>query len=153
MSEQQNTEAAGTDAGKAPVFRLEKLYIKDLSFESPNAPEAFFLQEPEHLDKLAEDENLLPLGEKQLEQLEECLGFARAAVVAYVTAEAGRRPLVVSFEDLHWSDDLTVDLVADLLDIVRPDPLEHAPEQIELPIGFRCTDGRKRKDHDCDETS
>lgn len=45
MSEQQN--AAGTDTDNAPVFRLEKLYLKDLSFESPNAPETFFLQNPE----------------------------------------------------------------------------------------------------------
>jgi preprotein translocase subunit SecB len=48
MSEQNTTaaeETAGT--GAAPVFRLEKLYLKDLSFESPNAPEAFFLQNPE----------------------------------------------------------------------------------------------------------
>ena len=44
MSEQDT--AAG--AGNAPAFRLEKLYLKDLSFESPNAPEAFFIegQEP-----------------------------------------------------------------------------------------------------------
>lgn len=27
-----------------PVFRLEKLYLKDLSFESPNTPSVFFLQ-------------------------------------------------------------------------------------------------------------
>ena len=30
-----------------PVFRLEKLYLKDLSFESPNTPEVFFLQDQE----------------------------------------------------------------------------------------------------------
>jgi preprotein translocase subunit SecB len=56
MSE-ENTTAAGAEAGQgaeggpgagaAPVFRLEKLYLKDLSFESPNAPEAFFLQNSE----------------------------------------------------------------------------------------------------------
>ena len=46
MSEEQKA-AAGTDAGNAPVLRLEKLYLKDLSFENPNAPEAFFLQNPE----------------------------------------------------------------------------------------------------------
>jgi preprotein translocase subunit SecB len=49
MSEENATAAgigeAGADA--APIFRLEKLYLKDLSFESPNAPEAFFLQNPE----------------------------------------------------------------------------------------------------------
>ncbi len=32
---------------KMPVFRLEKLYLKDLSFESPNTPEVFFLQDQE----------------------------------------------------------------------------------------------------------
>ncbi len=31
---------------EAPVFRLQKMYIKDLSFENPNAPEIFFLQQP-----------------------------------------------------------------------------------------------------------
>ncbi|MDX1775543.1 MAG: protein-export chaperone SecB [Desulfobulbales bacterium] len=48
MSE-QNTTAAGAEAatGTAPVFRLEKLYLKDLSFESPNAPESFFIQDME----------------------------------------------------------------------------------------------------------
>jgi len=45
MSEQNATAAgAGTEAGTAPLFRLEKLYLKDLSFESPNVPEAFFIQ-------------------------------------------------------------------------------------------------------------
>ena len=44
MSEQN---AAAGDAGAAPVFRMEKLYLKDFSFESPNAPDAFFLQSPE----------------------------------------------------------------------------------------------------------
>lgn len=47
MSE-QNAKETGAEAGATPVFRLEKLYLKDLSFESPNAPGAFFLQQPEH---------------------------------------------------------------------------------------------------------
>ena len=42
MSEQNNA-----NAGDTPQFRLEKIYLKDLSFESPNAPEAFFIQSPE----------------------------------------------------------------------------------------------------------
>jgi len=54
MSEEQNAtigEAAGQGAGAAPTFRLEKLYLKDLSFESPNAPESFFLQNTDpHVD-------------------------------------------------------------------------------------------------------
>jgi preprotein translocase subunit SecB len=37
MSEQDN---ANTE--NMPVFRMEKLYLKDLSFESPNTPEVFF---------------------------------------------------------------------------------------------------------------
>jgi len=34
----------GTAANEAPVFRLQKLYVKDLSFENPNAPECFTVQ-------------------------------------------------------------------------------------------------------------
>ena len=41
----QNTTTA--DAGNAPVFRLQKLYVKDFSFENPNAPEVFFFKETE----------------------------------------------------------------------------------------------------------
>lgn len=45
---EQNETAAGAEQGAAgPLFRLEKLYLKDLSFESPNAPNAFFLQNTE----------------------------------------------------------------------------------------------------------
>ena len=44
---EQNETAAGAEKTAAPVFRLEKLYVKDLSFESPNAPEVFFIQEQE----------------------------------------------------------------------------------------------------------
>ncbi len=47
----------------------------------------------------------------------------RAAVSAYVSAEAERRPLVIAFEDLHWADDLTVDLVADLLATTETAPV------------------------------
>lgn len=35
MAEQQNAQP------DAPVFRMQKMYIKDLSFESPNAPRIF----------------------------------------------------------------------------------------------------------------
>ena len=50
MSEQNNANASeqnNANAGDTPQFRLEKIYLKDLSFESPNAPEAFFIQSPE----------------------------------------------------------------------------------------------------------
>jgi len=46
MSE-ENANTTGTGTGTPPVFRLEKLYLKDLSFESPNAPETFFLKNPQ----------------------------------------------------------------------------------------------------------
>ena len=41
------TEQNNANAENAPVFRMEKFYIKDVSFESPNSPEVFFLQDPE----------------------------------------------------------------------------------------------------------
>lgn len=33
--------------GEAPVFKLQKLYIKDLSFENPNAPDVYLAQNQE----------------------------------------------------------------------------------------------------------
>lgn len=44
MTDQNTTEAAGPES---PVFRLQKMYVKDLSFENPNAPEVFFVQQAE----------------------------------------------------------------------------------------------------------
>jgi preprotein translocase subunit SecB len=42
MSEQSNANTTNM-----PIFRLEKLYLKDLSFEGPNTPDIFFLQNQE----------------------------------------------------------------------------------------------------------
>ncbi len=39
------TEENNAPAG--PVFRLQKMYIKDLSFENPNAPNIFLGKQPE----------------------------------------------------------------------------------------------------------
>jgi len=44
MTDQKATD---NSAGNHPVFRLQKLYLKDLSFENPNAPEVFFVKESE----------------------------------------------------------------------------------------------------------
>lgn len=43
MSDQQQGGAADQGAAQAPapVFRLQKMYIKDFSFENPGAPEVF----------------------------------------------------------------------------------------------------------------
>ena len=43
MSEENNANTENTQV----VFRMEKIYLKDLSFESPNTPEVFFLQNQE----------------------------------------------------------------------------------------------------------
>jgi class 3 adenylate cyclase/tetratricopeptide (TPR) repeat protein len=40
-----------------------------------------------------------------------------AAISAYLAAEAARRPVIVVCEDLHWADDLSVDIVTELLDL------------------------------------
>lgn len=42
MSDDSST--AGTGGEQQPVFGLERVYIKDLSFESPNVPEMFAQQ-------------------------------------------------------------------------------------------------------------
>lgn len=34
----------------APVFRVEKLYLKDLSFENPNTPEVFLERQEPHVE-------------------------------------------------------------------------------------------------------
>jgi len=49
MAEEQEKQAAeNTEATtEAPVFRMQKMYIKDLSFENPNSPDVFLgKQEP-----------------------------------------------------------------------------------------------------------
>lgn len=38
------TQAASNPQEAAPVFRLQKMYVKDLSFESPEAPTVFMEQ-------------------------------------------------------------------------------------------------------------
>ncbi len=40
MSEQHN-------ADQQPAFRMQKIYIKDLSFENPNSPDVFLAKEQE----------------------------------------------------------------------------------------------------------
>jgi len=38
-------EQNGTETGPKPEFRMQKMYIKDLSFENPNAPSVFTAQQ------------------------------------------------------------------------------------------------------------
>ena len=45
MAEESANQAA--ENAEAPVFRMQKMYIKDLSFENPNSPDVFLgKQEP-----------------------------------------------------------------------------------------------------------
>ncbi len=39
------TENTNAGANNRPEFRMQKMYIKDLSFENPNAPEIFTMQQ------------------------------------------------------------------------------------------------------------
>jgi preprotein translocase subunit SecB len=45
MADQDATDTSTT--ANTPIFRLQKLYVKDLSFENPNAPAVFFAKESE----------------------------------------------------------------------------------------------------------
>lgn len=41
------TDQEQNGAGDLPAFRMQKLYVKDLSFENPNAPKIFFAKNSE----------------------------------------------------------------------------------------------------------
>lgn len=43
-------DAAGASAPEQPLFQIEKLYVKDLSLEVPNAPQIFMHAEPPQLE-------------------------------------------------------------------------------------------------------
>ena len=41
MTEENNQQDAGQAAADAPVFAIQRIYLKDISFETPMGPEAF----------------------------------------------------------------------------------------------------------------
>ena len=45
MAENQENQPVGTEEQAAPVFNLQRSYVKDLSLEMPNAPQIFLEQE------------------------------------------------------------------------------------------------------------
>lgn len=45
MAENQENQNVGTEEQSAPVFSLQRCYVKDLSLEMPNAPQIFLEQE------------------------------------------------------------------------------------------------------------
>lgn len=50
MSEQQPQQPAQPQQGQQPTFAIEKIYVKDLSLEVPNAPEVFLQREAPRVD-------------------------------------------------------------------------------------------------------
>ncbi len=48
--ENQNNNQEGQNQQDNPVFRLQKLYLKDLSFENPNAPQVFMEKQEPHVE-------------------------------------------------------------------------------------------------------
>lgn len=73
MSEQQELQ---------PVFSIEKIYVKDLSLEIPNAPAVFLEQEQPEIDMQ------LANGAQQLEE-----GFFESSLTITVTAKLGDKTM------------------------------------------------------------
>ena len=47
---QQTSAPGATEAAEQPSFQIEKIYVKDLSLEVPNAPQVFMQGEPPQLE-------------------------------------------------------------------------------------------------------
>lgn len=50
-------------------------------------------------------------------------GRVRAAVIGYLEAEATHRPVVVSLEDIHWADPMTLAFIEDLMQLAEKAPV------------------------------
>jgi preprotein translocase subunit SecB len=68
-----------------PAFQIEKLYVKDLSLEIPNAPQVFMQQVQPQLDVQLSNESA---------NVSE--GYYEVSVTATVTARAGERTLFLA---------------------------------------------------------
>jgi preprotein translocase subunit SecB len=74
-----------TEAQTPATFQIEKVYVKDLSLEIPNAPQAFMQQAQPQLE-VRIDTAASPFSE----------GYYEATVSATVTAKAGERTLFLA---------------------------------------------------------
>jgi len=83
----QDTGAAGAESAGAdqPLFQIEKLYVKDLSLEVPNAPDIFMQAEPPQLEIQIS---------QQAAQFRD--GLFDVAVTVTVTARAGEKTLFLA---------------------------------------------------------
>ena len=109
MTEQNQEESS------APTFRMQKMYIKDLSFESPNSPKVFLSQHQE--PKV--DFNL----QLHTKKLDEQHWEVTIAITAKVTA-SGEEEMVLFVAELEHSG----------IFLLKNIPLEH----LERVLGVDC---------------
>ncbi len=81
----QETQAPATDPSQQPVFQIEKLYVKDLSLEVPNAPQIFMQVEGPQLEIQVSN------------QAAQCSdGLFDVVVTVTVTARAGEKTIFLA---------------------------------------------------------
>nr|AUN37364.1 protein export cytoplasm chaperone protein SecB [uncultured bacterium] len=73
---------ANTPAADAPVFSIERIYVKDLSLENPNSPKSFLIQEQPAVEVSLQTKGE-PVGE----------GIFESVLTITVTAKAGDQNL------------------------------------------------------------
>lgn len=81
----QETQAPGTGAAEQPTFQIEKLYVKDLSLEVPNAPQIFMQAEGPQLEIQVRNEA------RQFSD-----GLFDVVVTVTVTARAGEKTIFLA---------------------------------------------------------
>ena len=84
MTEQGGSQAQAAGAGQ-PAFQIEKLYVKDLSLEVPNAPQVFMQAEGPQLEIQVRHE-AAPFAD----------GLIEVVVTVTVTARAGEKTIFLA---------------------------------------------------------
>jgi preprotein translocase subunit SecB len=85
MSNGNDMQAGGTPAGDQPSFQIEKLYVKDLSLEVPNAPQVFMQNDGPQLEIQVSN---------QAAQFSD--GLFDVVVTVTVTARAGEKTIFLA---------------------------------------------------------
>ena len=78
MTDQTTNGAAAPQAADAPVFTVERIYVKDLSLENPSAPQSFLQQESPQIEVSLQTRGE-PVGE----------GIFESVLTVTVTAKVG----------------------------------------------------------------
>src|SRR5574343_790163 len=119
MSEQQELQ---------PVFSIEKIYVKDLSLEIPNAPAIFLEQEQPEIDMQ------LANGAQQLEE-----GFFESSMTITVTAKLGDKTMFlceVTQAGIFQIRNLPADDIDPILGVACPNILfPYARETVSNLVG------------------